>query len=177
MNFTNVLHSAKVTVWCEVNSHDITGPYFFENEKGCTVTMNAERYKVMLETFLYIELHSRQQICYGYNKMAQLFTQQKFPCKSSEQYFLAVTFLIKGQHLAARSPGHAVPYYFVWGYVKSKVYGTLAANIADLKQRILECIQGIPKEMLQCIMTAFTSRLQECIERHSLHLQSFIFRQ
>ena len=45
------LHSAKVTVWCEVYSDSIIGPYFFENAKGHTVTVNAERYKVMLETF------------------------------------------------------------------------------------------------------------------------------
>jgi hypothetical protein len=58
---------------------------------------------------------------------------------------------------------HAVGDYFLWGYVKSKVYETYPANIADLKQRILKCIQGIPKEMLR-IMTAFPSRLQEHTE-------------
>jgi len=30
-------------------------------------------------------------------------------------------------------------------------------NIADLKQRVLKCTEGIPKEMLQCVMTAFPS--------------------
>ena len=43
-------------------------------------------------------------------------------------------------------PDHGVPDYFLWGYVKSKVYETHRANIAGLKQQILECIQGIPKE-------------------------------
>ena len=94
------LHSTKLTVCCEVYSHFIIGPYFFENEKRRTVTVNAERYKLILEKFLSIELHPRQQICCGYNKMEQLLTQQKFPCKSSGQYFLAETFLVKGQHLA-----------------------------------------------------------------------------
>jgi len=117
--------------------------------------MNAELYKVMLETFLCIEFHPGPKICCGYNKMVQLLTHQKFPCKSSGQYFLAETFLVNGQHLAAPLPGHAVPDCFLWGHVKSKVYETLPVNIADLKQRILECIQGIPKEMLQCVMTDF----------------------
>ena len=52
------LHSTKVTVWCEVYSHDIIGPYFFENMKGHTVTVNAEGYKFMLEIFMCIELQS-----------------------------------------------------------------------------------------------------------------------
>jgi hypothetical protein len=55
------LHNAKVTVWCTVSSHCITGPYCFENPLGCTVNVTAERYKVMPETFLRSELHPRQQ--------------------------------------------------------------------------------------------------------------------
>jgi hypothetical protein len=75
----------------------------------------------------------------------------------------------------ARSPDHAVPDYFLWGYVTNKVYETRPANTAYLKQRILECIQEIPKEMLR-VMTAFPSWLQECIERHAGH-HSIIFKQ
>jgi len=55
------LHSAKVTVWCAVSTHGIIGSYCFENVKGCTVNVNAERYKVMLGTILCIGLHSHQQ--------------------------------------------------------------------------------------------------------------------
>ena len=46
---------------CAVYSHGIVGPCFFENEEGRTVNMNAERYKVRLETLLRTELHPRQQ--------------------------------------------------------------------------------------------------------------------
>jgi hypothetical protein len=56
----------------------------------------------------------------------------------------------------SRSPDHAIPDYFLWGYVKSKVYETYPANIADLKHQILKCIPGNPKEMLR-VMTAFPS--------------------
>jgi hypothetical protein len=45
-------------MWCEVYSH---GPYFFENAKGRTVTVNSEQFKVILETFLRSELHPCQQ--------------------------------------------------------------------------------------------------------------------
>jgi hypothetical protein len=90
--------------------------------------------------------------------------------------FRADSFLVSGT-----SPGPPASLtlqyqaiYFLWGYVKSKVYETPPANIDDLKSRILECIQRIPKEMLQRVMTAFPSRLQECIERHGGHLQSVL---
>jgi len=77
----------------------------------------------------------------------------------------------------ARLPDHAAPDYFFWGYVKSKVCGNRSSNIADLKQRILECIQGILKEMLLCVLTVLPSRMQECIERHGGQLKSVTFKQ
>jgi len=45
-------------MWCEIYSH---GPYFLESTKGRTITVNAEQFKVILETFLCSELHPCQQ--------------------------------------------------------------------------------------------------------------------
>jgi len=41
-------------------------------------------------------------------------------------------------------PDHAVPEYFLWGYVTSKVYKIHPANIDGVKQRIVECILRDP---------------------------------
>lgn len=54
------LHSERVTVWCATTLFDIIGPYFFEDENGSTVTVNAEHYCQMLNTFLRSELHRLQ---------------------------------------------------------------------------------------------------------------------
>ena len=172
------LHSAKVTVWCAISSHGVIGPYFFENSDGSTVTVNAERYKIMLETFLQNELRSRQLDFLW-------FQQDGATAHTARTSMTVLRTMFPGRLISrfgditwpARSPDLAVPDYFLWGYVKSKVYETRPANIDDLKQRIRECTQGIPKEMLQRVMTAFPSRLQECIERHGGHLQSVIFKQ
>ena len=45
------LHSQKVTVWCTMSALGIIGPYFFENEAGNAVTVNADRYVEMLQNF------------------------------------------------------------------------------------------------------------------------------
>jgi hypothetical protein len=45
------LHSPRVTVWCAVADFGVIGPYFFE-VGGATVTLTADRYVEMLETFL-----------------------------------------------------------------------------------------------------------------------------
>ena len=145
-----------MTGWCEVYSHGIINPKFFENAKGRTVTVHAEWYTVTLETFLCNVLHPRQQDLLW-------FQQNGATAHTAEISMQVFRTMFPGRIIShfrditwpARSPDHAVPDYFLWGHVKSKVYETCSVNIADLKQRILECIQGIPKEMLQRIMKAF----------------------
>jgi hypothetical protein len=95
------LHSTKVTLWCAVYSHGIIGPYFYENTEGHTVTVNAECFKVMLETFLRSELHPRQQDL--------LWFQQDGATGHTAQ----ISFLILGT--SPGLPDHAVPDYFLWG--------------------------------------------------------------
>jgi hypothetical protein len=45
-------HSAKVTVRYAVSSGGIIGPYFSEDKKGQTITVNGEWHTATLETFL-----------------------------------------------------------------------------------------------------------------------------
>ena len=45
------LHSAKCTAWVAISKHGIIGPFWFENDVGETVTVNKERYIVVLNKF------------------------------------------------------------------------------------------------------------------------------
>jgi len=66
--------------------------------------------------------------------------------------------------------------YFLWGYLKTKVFETKPRTIADLKQRIQDEMAAIPVEMLREIMNSFTSRLEECVLRNGSHLEGVIFK-
>jgi len=140
--------------------------------------VNAEPYKVMPGTFLLSELFPLQQDLLW-------FQQEGATAQAAEVSMQVLRTIFPGSLIyrfgqitwRASSPDRALPVSFLWGYVMSKVYETRPANIADLQQQILECIQEIPKEMLQRVMTACPSRLQECIERHGGHIQSVIFKQ
>ena len=46
-------HPKRVTLWCEFWSKGIIGSYFFENEQGVTVTVNGDRYRAILNEFLF----------------------------------------------------------------------------------------------------------------------------
>ncbi|GFY10763.1 transposase [Trichonephila clavipes] len=45
------LHPEKLTVWCALWVGGIIGPYFFKNDEGHNVTVNGDRYRVMITNF------------------------------------------------------------------------------------------------------------------------------
>jgi len=75
-----------------------------------------------------------------------------------------------------RSPDLSVCDFFLWGYLKNRVYTTRPRTMDELKQRIQEEIRGIPTEMLQQAMGNLKGRLKECIRTGGRHLQDVIFR-
>jgi hypothetical protein len=52
------LHRQKATVWCFVSMRGVTGPYFFEDERGNARTVTSGRYVDMLETFVAEQLQN-----------------------------------------------------------------------------------------------------------------------
>ena len=47
------MHLQRVTVWSEFWNGGIIGLFFFENERAAAVTVNGERYRAMLNEFLF----------------------------------------------------------------------------------------------------------------------------
>ena len=47
------MHPQRVTVWCGFWYGGIIGTFFLENEQGAAVTVNGERYRAMLNEFLF----------------------------------------------------------------------------------------------------------------------------
>ena len=45
-----------MTVWCGFHAGGVIGPYFFVDENDCHVTVNGERYRAMLEDYLWPEM-------------------------------------------------------------------------------------------------------------------------
>ena len=50
------MHTKRVTVWCEFWSRVIIRPFFFENEQKEAVTVNGDRYRAMLNEFLFTKI-------------------------------------------------------------------------------------------------------------------------
>ena len=59
----------RVSVWCEFWCRDIIGKFFFEKEQGAAATVNGDRYRTMLDEFLFtkIEEEDNGNICNIHN--------------------------------------------------------------------------------------------------------------
>lgn len=173
------LHSEKVTVWCAISSRAVLGPYFFEDQNERAVTVNTLRYINMLENFLQPQLDRTP----AYQDM--FFQQDGATCHTSNPSMAVLRRLFPNRVISkkgdipwpARSPDLSVCDYFLWGYLKSRVFHSPPPRtIRELKERIREEITRIPRATLENVMNNLRPRLLECVERNRGHLQNIIFK-
>ena len=55
-------HPKRVTVWCGFWSRGIIGTFFFGNKQGEAVTVNGNRYRAMLNEFLFTKIEEEEDI-------------------------------------------------------------------------------------------------------------------
>jgi len=116
------LHSPRVTVWCAVADFGVIGQYFFE-EGGAIVTVTSDWYAEMLETFLHPKLDDVDT--------EDVWFQQDGATTHTAQCSLWVLREMFPGHLIslrgdvewlARSPDLSPCDFFLWGYLKEKVF-------------------------------------------------------
>ena len=65
--------------------------------------------------------------------------------------------------------------FFLWGYLKRKVYVDKPWDIPQLQNAIERDIRAIPCRMCEQVMTNFSCRLNECVQNKGHHLNDIIF--
>ncbi|CAK9806446.1 hypothetical protein ANTPLA_LOCUS4890 [Anthophora plagiata] len=66
--------------------------------------------------------------------------------------------------------------FFLWGYLKSRVYNSNPRSLIQLKENILIEMAAIMETTCHSVLRNFTSRLEECCEREGSHLDDIIFK-
>lgn len=173
------LHSPKVTVWAAISGRGIIGPFFFENARGQNVTVNTERYVAMLEGFLAPELENSRIV-----NSRTWFQQDGATCHTSNDSMAVVKQMFPGRLISKRgdipwpprSPDVTPPDFFLWGYLKNKVYSNNPKNIDQLKENIRGEMAAITPALLKKVFNNFRLRLEECRRREGHHLDDVIFK-
>ena len=71
----------------------------------------------------------------------------------------------------ARSPDLSPLDYFLWGFVKEKVFLSAPSNIAVLKNKVQEVIASIDANTLQNVVANFVVRIDKCIASNGYHVE------
>jgi len=58
--------------------------------------------------------------------------------------------------------------FYIWGYLKYRVYGNNPQNVPDLKAAITAVIRAIPREERGRVVENFACRIQMCLQRREL---------
>lgn len=172
------LHSPKVVVWAAMSAKGIIGPYFFEDGRGHALTVNTDRYCDMIRTFLAPSLQEFS----GYNS-ATFFQQDGARCHTTDRSIGALNELFPGKLMSLRgnikwpprSPDLSPLDYFLWGYLKSKVYKNKPTTLTQLKTNIVSEIGTLTNILCKRVVGNLRSRLEECQSRNGRHLDNIIF--
>lgn len=171
------LHSPYVTAWCGFTANFILGPYFFEDvtRNGfvrCTVT--SDRYARLLEDHVVPAL--RQRGCLATTvfmqdgatahtaRRAKTVIQAHFP----DERVISRTFPIAWP---ARSPDLNPCDFWLWGFLKDRVYQGSVTNEAELKASIVRHVSLIHPDMLRAVVEHAIVRFQHIVDRQGMHVE------
>lgn len=169
------LHSERVTVWCGMTENEIIGPYFFEDDNGQTVTVNGQRYHNLVTDFLIpkvnemnvANLYFQQDgaTCHTTRPNMEIL-RQKFPGRVISRY--------GDVEWPARSPDLSPLDFFLWGYLKGRIYRDNPIDITQLKAAIETEIRSIGQEMLIRAMDNLRHRAEICVRSRGRHFKDII---
>ena len=174
------LHSPKLTVWCAISQFGVIGPYFFE-EDGVTVTVNSERYVAMLQNYLQPRM---EEIIENEGLGVVWFQQDGATAHTARISLNILRHMFPGRLVSlrgdlgwpARSPDLSICDFFLWGHLKERVFKSRPNTLPQLRERIIEEVNAIPRDMCERAVRNFKERLQQCVAANGRHLADIIFR-
>ena len=158
----------KVMVFAAVHgSGKIFGPYF--HEQG--VNMDQHVYKRLLSHSLFPDM-KRVLGQVGFEATVWQQDGAKPHTANSVMDYLDRVFgpnmlalrSRQGEPWAPTSPDMSVCDFWLWGYLKEKVYRPMPANLGQLKERIKQELSNIPIEMIKDAVYSTKSRAVKLVE-------------
>ena len=165
------LHSVKCTAWVAMSATGIIGPFWFQDDRGKAQTVTTVRYLEVLEKF-WADLPAS-------GKRTAWFQQDGASCHCSKDSLEWLQERFNTRLISRRldtfwsphSPDLSPPDFFLWGYLKGKVYRNKPRTIPQLQRAVEEEIRAIPTSMCNDVISNFCKRISVCISRKGKHLE------
>lgn len=158
-----------VNLWCGIIGKIIVGPKFIEGN------LNSENYMNLLdEVFDETPLLVRRKIkwfmqdgCGPHNANAvRTYLNRHFQRK-----WLGTNGPVRWP---PRSPCLNPLDYFLWGFLKNKVYYNVVEDVNELRRRIVEAFTQITPNMIAKATKQMSKRTRLCIQKNGGHFQQFL---
>ena len=75
---------------------------------------------------------------------------------------------------APHSPDLSPADFFLWGYLKDRVYQKKPRNITQLKKKIRDKVRAIKPEVFKRVMNNFCVRLKKCKDLKGAHFEHLL---
>lgn len=157
----------KINVWAGIVRNTIIGPYFFdENLTGALYLDFLQNTMIpdLIQLFPDIQIPNNldRGIWFQQDGAPPHFavTVREFLNRTFPQRWIGRRGTVEWP---ARSPDLTPLDFFIWGYLKSKVYTNRPDNIRDLKDRIRQEMQNITPAMLQNVKEECNVRFCHCL--------------
>ena len=167
------IHDEKVTVWAALSSTDVIGPFFFESD-GSVQTVNSDRYLNLLKGKFLPALHRRNI------DINNIWFQQDGATPHTAKHVLEWLHSMFGDRLISFKtdriwPPHSLDLspldFFLWGYLKHRVYAPKPKTPNDLKAAIRREMRRITQEMCNNVVDNFKKRMNVVNEQNGRHIE------
>ena len=177
------LHSPKVLVWAGVFHGQIIGPYFFNgNVTGknqfAYFTIQGTSYLAMLQENVIpaireIAMEVRNPIWFQHDgapphnaSIVRNYLDEEFPGR----------WIGRGgpKEWPPRSPDLSPLDFYLWGYLKCKVYTTKPQTVEQLRESIVQQCQTIPKTTLLKVEENCVRRMLLCKQNDGKHFEQLL---
>lgn len=151
-----------VNVWCGIIGDKLIGPYFIDGN------LNGIKYRNILEEKLPrlledVSLEVRQNMWFQHDGCPAHYSRGAR--EVLDRLYNNRWIGRKGPiNWPARSPDLTSPDFFLWGYLKDKVYKEKPTTRENMMQRIIDACAAITPDMLMRCVKEFEARINKCIE-------------
>ena len=166
------LNSPKLIVWAAVGGPGVIGPIFIEGN------VDGDTYLALLKNDLYPAISNMG------NSSELIFQQDGAPPHWARPVRNWLNEEMPGKWIGrgsptdkniawpARSPDLTLMDYFVWGFVKSKVYVQNYENLEYLKNSIRAAFREISADMIASSLKNLQKRLKQVVQQGGRHIEN-----
>lgn len=162
-------NNPRLNVWCALYRDQLIGPYFIDGNLDGMGYLNL--LNDVLRPFL-DELPLQRRLNF-------YFQQDGAPPHFSRVVRAWLDVYLPGRWIGrggpipwpARSPDLSPQDFFLWGYLKSKVYEDKPASLEELRDRIREACATVTSDMILRVVDEWGSRVGHCFAARGQHFE------